>query len=85
MVGAGVLVLRREAEGSGLVHPGAEVASVEPDSSLPAPVGGQQDGRAGLFPAARSGRMRGNGQELKQGTFSLGLRNPFLALRSVRW
>lgn len=47
--------------------------------------GGQQNDRAGLFPAVHSRRMRDNGRDLKQERFSLGLRNLFLTLRSLRW
>ena len=86
MVGARALILCGEAEGPGLVQPGAEMASVEPDSRPQDLWGdGEQDDRAGLFPAVHSGRTRENGQELKQERFSLGLRHPFLLLRSIRW
>jgi len=55
-----------------------------PESSLPVPEGAYKKAGEGPFTRARSGRTRGDGFELKEGSFRLGIRKKFFIMRLLR-
>jgi len=76
--GTGASLLRRKAEGAGLVQPEEDKAERGSDKYLKD--GCQEDG-ARLLPVVPSDRTRGNGHKPKQRKFQLNMRKNFFTLR----